>query len=269
MVHLALALELLGSFPEWKWQRTSRRPSRAAAHARLPPTTTDSKNILDTLSVKICDYQPEASARQQTRLRKPGHSPNNPSKRRKRRQDLHRRLTDNLNTMQGRGHSGSRVPTRGGFNGQRHGRHASYNGPQANNLSDSSSNSNSTTNFRRQTSASDNLHSPNHSRLPRTRSPRGFMPQRGRTPPPPYSSLAHTPHSPRPTNTPPHFRHSPNPIMEDNEWKSWQTMKVKVFDLPLDVATIDLYKLFKHEGTISRIEIVRVAHGKVAFMVFR
>ncbi|KAK0661295.1 RNA-dependent RNA polymerase 1 [Lasiodiplodia hormozganensis] len=56
--------------------------------------------------------------------------------------------------------------------------------------------------------------------------------------------------------------------MENNEWKSWQNLKVKVHDLPLDIATVDLYRLFKHEGTISRIDIVREMYGKVAFVVF-
>ncbi|KAL1644220.1 hypothetical protein SLS58_004500 [Diplodia intermedia] len=56
--------------------------------------------------------------------------------------------------------------------------------------------------------------------------------------------------------------------MQNDDWKKWPNLKIKVHNLPSDVATLDIYNLFKSEGTICKIDIVLESSGKVAWVLF-
>lgn len=57
------------------------------------------------------------------------------------------------------------------------------------------------------------------------------------------------------------------PLELNNAWKSYPEVKLKVENLPWEVTTWDLYRLFVQEGNIQRIEIIR-GKATAAFVVF-
>ncbi|OJD33937.1 rna-directed rna polymerase (sad-1) [Diplodia corticola] len=118
-------------------------------------------------------------------------------------------------------------------------------------------------NFRRQPSTPPSFAVPSNFRT-HQRPGSGYRMQRV-TPSPPYPPF---PVGPHPISTPPQSRPQPRKVMQNDDWKKWQDLKIKVHNLPVGINTVDVYKLFKHEGTISKIDIVSESNGKVAYVVF-
>lgn len=66
--------------------------------------------------------------------------------------------------------------------------------------------------------------------------------------------------------------HSPNNSAESIGWTSWPEVRLKVFGLPPDTKTLRLAEWFRHEGTITYIEVydmASVAEGATAVIAFR
>ncbi|KAH7057296.1 RNA dependent RNA polymerase-domain-containing protein [Macrophomina phaseolina] len=63
--------------------------------------------------------------------------------------------------------------------------------------------------------------------------------------------------APQPRYGPPHMR----PQTRNNEWRTWQELKIKIQGLPKSVRTLDVYRLLKDEGEITRIDIDSQAVG--------
>lgn len=70
--------------------------------------------------------------------------------------------------------------------------------------------------------------------------------------------------APQPRYGPPHMR----PQTRNNEWRTWQELKIKIQGLPKSVRTLDVYRLLKDEGEITRIDIDSQAVG-TAWVTFR
>lgn len=147
--------------------------------------------------------------------------------------------------MHAPGRSSTRPPAGPRRNGQQRGRGTP---PYRSNSRASSSTSSDTYTMnsdyyhRRTNSASGNyLHYQSHNMPPRRTESESILPNGSTLLPPP------------PGYVPPHMRSR----MRNDQWKKWQEVKIKIQGLPRSVTTMDIYKMLKGEGEITRIDIDR------------
>lgn len=66
----------------------------------------------------------------------------------------------------------------------------------------------------------------------------------------------------RPTNSMPYYPNMANANFRTNDWRMWQDVGVKVFDIPVTTTTRDLYLSFSKEGTIIAIDLYEDTRGQ-------
>ncbi|GME64289.1 RNA-dependent RNA polymerase eukaryotic-type [Neofusicoccum parvum] len=59
----------------------------------------------------------------------------------------------------------------------------------------------------------------------------------------------------------------PRPILNNQEWKTWQDVKVIIMGIPGNTTTLTIYKLLKEEGDIFKIELSRDREGRPMALV--